>query len=168
MATSYYRNVQPNRIAAALAILLLIGCDRGQHPSNINTPAPDFTLTDSAHTAQLIHLRGHTVVLNFWATWCPPCIEELPSLLALQRSMPQITVLAISLDEDEDTYRRFIADHHVDLLTIRDPQQHVNTLYGTSRYPETYVIDRNGILRRKFIGPQNWTSPEIKDYLAKL
>ena len=168
MATSYYRNVTLKRTAIALAITLLAGCDRGQHPSNINTPAPDFTIADGSQTAQLSQFRGHTVILNFWATWCPPCLEELPSLLALQRSMPQVTVLAISLDEDEPTYRRFLADHHVDLLTIRDPHQRVNALYGTFRYPESYVIDRNGVLRRKFIGPQNWTSAEITSYLAKL
>jgi hypothetical protein len=59
-------------------------------------------------------------------------------------------------------------EHHVDVLTVRDPEERVNALYGTVQIPETYIIDRRGILRRKFIGAQNWTSPEITGYLAKL
>ena len=108
------------------------------------------------------------VVLNFWATWCPPCIEELPSLEELQRRMPDVAVVAISTDEDRQVYQRFLTEHHVKLNTVWDGKQTVNPLYGTFRYPETYVIDRNGVLRRKFIGPQTWTSPEIMDYLSKL
>ena len=148
--------------------LALSGCDRGSHPSQIGHPAPDFTVADSTRTVHLAALRGHIVVLNFWATWCPPCVEETPSLVAMQRQMPGITVLAVSLDEDADVYHQFLKDNHVDLLTVRDPAQKSNALYGTFQYPETYVIDRNGIIRRKFIGAQDWTSPELLSYLRKL
>jgi thiol-disulfide isomerase/thioredoxin len=151
-----------------LGTLLVTGCDRGSHPGNIDKPAPQFVLSDGTRTADLSKLRGRIVVLNLWATFCAPCIEELPSLLALQRQMPDVAVVAVSMDTDPDIYQRFLVQHHVDVLTVRDEEQRVNALYGTVQIPETYIIDRQGVLRRKFIGAQNWTSPEITGYLSKL
>jgi len=155
-------------VSLVLGTLLVTGCDRGSHPGNIDKPAPQFVLSDGTRTADLSKLRGRIVVLNLWATFCAPCIEELPSLLALQRQMPDVAVVAVSMDQDPDIYRRFLVEHHVDVLTVRDGDQRVNALYGTVQIPETYIIDRQGVLRRKFIGAQNWTSPEITGYLAKL
>ena len=151
-----------------LASLLLVGCDRGSHPTNIGKPAPQFVVGDTTHTVDLSKLRGRVVVLNLWATWCAPCIEELPSLLALHQQMPSLEIVAISMDQDPDVYRQFLTDHHVDLVTIRDEDQRINALYGTVQIPETYIIDRQGVLRRKFIGAQDWTSPTLMSYLAKM
>ena len=79
-----------------------------------------------------------------------------------------VTVLAVSVDADEGAYQRFVKNHNVNLLTVRDPDQKSNSLYGTSVFPETFIIDRNGVVRRKFIGAVDWTEPEITDYLSKL
>jgi cytochrome c biogenesis protein CcmG/thiol:disulfide interchange protein DsbE len=155
-------------LGLALGLLAVTGCDRGSHPGNIDKPAPQFVIGDSSRTVDLSKLRGRVVVLNLWATFCAPCIEELPSLLALQRQMPGLAVVAVSMDTDPNIYRRFLVQHHVDVLTVRDEDQRVNALYGTVQIPETYIIDRQGVLRRKFIGAQNWTSPEITGYLSKL
>ena len=152
----------------AVAMLLAAGCDRGSHPGNIDKPAPQFAVSDQAHSFDLSQLRGRVVVLNLWATTCAPCVEELPSLLALQRRMPELAIVAVSWDQDPAAYQRFLTRYHVDLLTIRDPEQKVATLYGTALIPETYIIDRRGILRRKFVSAQDWTSPEILNYLSKL
>lgn len=152
----------------ALLTLLTAGCDRGSHPGRIGSPAPQFAVSDDTNTADLSKLRGKIVVLNLWATWCTPCIEEVPSLLEMQRKLPQVTVVAISMDEDATLYHRFLTQNHVDLLTVRDPSQRINAMYGTAQIPETYVIDRQGILRRKFVSAQNWTSPEILEYLTHL
>ena len=172
VTTSYYRKWEPLVrkliLTLALSTLLPAGCDRGSHPGNIGKPAPQFAIGDEVHRVDLAQLRGHVVVLNLWATWCAPCVEELPSLLALQKRMPQIVVVGISTDQDDEVYRRFLIQHHVDLLTVRDADQRINALYGTVQIPETYIIDKNGILRRKFIGSQDWTSSEIVDYLTKL
>jgi peroxiredoxin len=149
-------------------LLLPLGCDRGAHPTQISRPAPDFTVSDSKTTVHLASYRGRVVLLNFWATWCGPCREELPSLIALQHKMPQVQVLAVSVDEDEASYRKFVTDHHVNLLTVRDTDQKAAEKYSTEQYPETYVIDRNGMIRRKFIGAQDWNSPEIAQYLQSL
>jgi len=160
--------VRRNWAGLVVAVLAVTGCDRGSHPGNIGKSAPQFVVGDSSRTVDLSKLRGRVVVLNLWATFCPPCIEELPSLLALQRQMPNLAVVAVSMDQDPDVYRRFLVEHHVDLLTVRDEDQRVNALYGTAQIPETYIIDRQGVLRRKFIGAQNWTGPEITGYLSKL
>jgi cytochrome c biogenesis protein CcmG/thiol:disulfide interchange protein DsbE len=155
-------------LALGLVGLLATACDRGDHPARIGSRAPLFTLSDGAQTVSLAKLRGHVVVLNFWATWCVPCVEELPSLEEMHRRMLQVTVVAISQDEDAAAYGQFLTDYHVDFLTVRDPSARLPRLYGTIRIPETYVIDRKGILRRKFVSAQNWNSPEILDYLGKL
>jgi thiol-disulfide isomerase/thioredoxin len=153
---------------AAIFATALTGCDRNNQPGNIGKPAPEFVIGDGSRSVDLAKLRGHIVILNLWATWCAPCVEELPSLLALQQRNPQLAVVGIATDEDPDVYKQFLVQHHVDLLTVRDADQRINALYGTVQIPETYIIDRNGIIRRKFIGAQDWTSPDIVDYLAKL
>jgi peroxiredoxin len=147
----------------------LAGCYSGSRPPLINVPAPDFTVQDGARTVSLHDLKGKIVVLNFWATWCPPCVEEMPSLVALQgRMKDNVTVLAVSIDTDADAYRKFLQDHHVTLLTVRDGDQKSNSLYGTYKFPETYIIDRHGVIRRKFIGAINWSDREIEQYLNGL
>jgi len=132
--------------------------------------APDFTVQDSQNKVTLSQFRGQVVVLNFWATWCAPCVEEMPSLVEMQRRMKAkgITVVAVSMDVDASAYREFLKEHNVDLLTVRDPEQKSSSLYGTFKFPETYVIDRNGIMRRKFIGAVDWTEPDITEFLGKL
>lgn len=146
------------------------GCDRGSHPGQVATTAPDFAITDQGKTVRLSDYRGKTVVLNFWASWCAPCLEELPSLIALQKEMPQIVVIGVDFDDDAASYRQFLVDNHIDLLTIHDESQKSNHAFGTSRPPETYVIDQQGKIRRKFIGPPagGWTNPEIINYLKNL
>jgi len=155
-------------LASVVLMLLAAGCDRGQHPEQVNTVAPLFSISDGSQSADLSKLKGKVVLLNFWGSRCAPCIEELPSLMELHRQMPQVAIVAISMDEDPEVYQRFITKNHIDLLTIRDPTQKIQTKYGTVQIPETYVIDRQGKVRRKFVSAQNWTSPEIMEYLAKL
>ena len=157
-------------VLTGLLIVLLTGCYSGSRPPHIGSNAPDFTVQDSDRKITLSELRGKVVVLNFWATWCAPCVEELPSLVNLQQKMRNkgITVLAVSVDQDESLYRRFVQDHNVNLLTVRDANQKSNNLYGTFKFPETYIIDRNGVMRRKFIGPVDWATPEVVDFLSKL
>ncbi len=164
----YYKFVKRS-LAFGLAVLaLLAGCYRGSRPPGVGVTAPDFSVQDSDHTVALHDLRGQVVVLNFWATWCAPCVEEMPSLVQMQQNLKSkgVTVLAVSVDVDQKAYERFIREHKVELLTVRDPDQKSNLLYGTTQFPETYVIDRQGIIRRKFIGAVDWTAPEIMNYLG--
>ena len=127
-------------------------------------------MQDAQNKITLSQYRGQVVVLNFWATWCPPCVEEMPSLVEMQRRMKAkgVTVLAVSVDVDESAYKQFLKDHNVNLLTVRDPEHKSSELYGTFKYPETYVIDRGGVMRRKFIGAVDWTEPDVVELLGKL
>ena len=76
--------------------------------------------------------------------------------------------LAVSVDEDPDSYSNFIRRRHVDLITVRDPGETAARLFNTDMWPETYLIDRNGVIRRKFVGATDWSDPEIRQYLKSL
>ena len=132
--------------------------------------APDFTVRDSERSVTLSEFRGRVVVLNFWATYCEPCIEELPSLqrMAAQMKSQGIAVIAISEDPDEAAYRRFLTRYNINLLSVRDGALESPHLYGTTGIPETFIIDQSGVVRRKFIGAIEWTRPEIIEYLTRL
>ncbi len=148
--------------------LFATACDRGSHPSQTGKLAPDFNVADGTSAVHLASYRGQVVLLNFWATWCEPCILELPSLLQFHHEHPEYPVLAVSIDEDPDAYRSFLQRRHVDLITVRDPQQTAASKFGTEQWPETYIIDREGRIRRRFIGAQDWSSPEILRFLKTL
>jgi cytochrome c biogenesis protein CcmG, thiol:disulfide interchange protein DsbE len=167
----------PTRLAVSLAaslaigtLAMLSGCYSGNHPARIGSNAPDFTVQDSDHTVALNQFRGQVVVLNFWATWCPPCIEETPSMVRMQARLKDkgVVVLAVSIDADDDAYHKFLKDYSVNMVTVRDESKKASSLYGTFGWPETFIIDRKGVIRRKFIGAVDWTNPEVTDYLTKL
>jgi peroxiredoxin len=151
-----------------LALALTSACNRGAHPAQTGKLAPDFTVSDGTSSVHLADYRGKVVLLNFWATWCQPCVVELPSLLQLHHDQPDLVVLGISIDEDPDAYTRFIARHHVDFITVRDPSQSAPKLFHTDMWPETYVIDRNGVIRSKYIGTQDWSDPAIRSFLKSM
>jgi cytochrome c biogenesis protein CcmG, thiol:disulfide interchange protein DsbE len=152
------------------ATLLTSGCVSGSRPPRIGNAARDFTIQDSDRAVSLSQFRGQVVILNFWATWCPPCVAELPSMIAMQDRIrgKGIVILGVSIDVDDDAYHRFLKLRNVNFLTVRDPEQKVASMYGTSGWPETYIIDRQGVLRRKFVGPVDWNSPEVIDFLNKM
>jgi thiol-disulfide isomerase/thioredoxin len=154
--------------AFVLAVLTLSSC-RNSQPAAIGTVAPDFTVQDTDKSVTLSQFRGKPVVLNFWATWCPPCKEEVPSIVELQQKLgDKVVILAVSTDVDDDAYRSFVKKNMPGVLTVRDGNRRSNSLYGTFAFPETFIIDRQGVIQRKFIGAVDWTSPEIVDYLTKL
>jgi peroxiredoxin len=158
------------QLLALMLVLALSACYTGSRPRRIGDTAPDFTIKDSDHTVTLSQYRGQVVVLNVWATWCPPCVEETPSLVRLQERVRDkgIVVLGVSIDEDDDAYHRFLKAFNVNYVTVRDASHTVQSKYGTTGQPETFVIDRQGVVRRKFIGPVDWTSPDVMQTLSKL
>ena len=161
---------RPALLLALLATLLSVSCWHGSRPNRVGQKAPDFALQDSDTKIALNQFRGQVVVLNFWATWCPPCNEELPSLMSMQdRVRPKgIVVVGISIDVDEDAYHRFLRQRNVNFLSVRDPQQRIADLFGVHGWPETYVIDRQGVVRRKIVGPINWNAPDVVEFLKRL
>jgi peroxiredoxin len=159
----------PRWLFPALLILSFTGCERGPRLRLIGSTAPDFTVKDSDRTISLHDFRGKIVVLNFWAAHCGPCIQEMPSLVQLQRSMgPKIVVLGVAVDTNDTDYHAFLRAYNIDFLTVRDDAKSSYQLYGATGYPETTIIDGTGTIRRKFVGERNWSEPEIIDYLNKL
>jgi cytochrome c biogenesis protein CcmG/thiol:disulfide interchange protein DsbE len=148
--------------AAAVLYVFAAPSYRQGEPSLAGRKAQDFDV-QIAGASHLSDLRGKVVVLNFWASWCPPCLEETQSLNTLQQDIVPKggIVLGISVDEDKAAYEKFLTDNHVVFATYRDATKKTATDYGTSMFPETYLIDRQGRLARKIVGPQNWQSPEI-------
>src|SRR5690242_20669819 len=135
------------RISLPLLIATLlasVSCYHGSKPSDIGRQAPDFALKDSGRTISLAQFRGKVVVLNFWASWCPPCVEELPSLMQMQNDLRDkgVIVLGVSVDSDPGDYEKFLKDHAVNFITIRDPGQQsdkgvdapTSSLYGTYKF----------------------------------
>jgi len=169
----YWRVSKLRRIqffSALVLFLSLAGCYHTTRPGRIGSAAPDFSVQDSDRKVTLSQFRGQVVLVNFWATWCAPCQAELPSLISLQdRIKPKaMTVLGISIDVDDDAYHRFIKQRSVNFPTVRDPEQKVASVYGTTGWPETYIVDRNGVLRRKIVGPIDWNSSDINQFLNSL
>lgn len=150
------------------SVALAAGCNRGAHPSQPGKSAPDFTVSDGTTSVHLASYRGQVVLLNFWASWCAPCVAETPSLLQLHHQMPKLVILGVSIDDDADAYRQFVKNRHIDFITVLDPSQSAPKLFHTEMWPETYLIDRRGVIRSKFIGAQDWADPEIRALIKSL
>jgi peroxiredoxin len=134
--------------------------------------APAFSLPAlDGQAVDLASFGGKVVVLNFWATWCPPCVAEMPSLQRLERALsPEgLAVVTVSTDEDEAALRRFVKEHGLTLPVLRDPGGRVAAReYRTTGYPETFVLDRTGVLLQHTVGPAEWDSPQSIDYFRGL
>jgi cytochrome c biogenesis protein CcmG, thiol:disulfide interchange protein DsbE len=132
--------------------------------------AEDIPLDINGKAEKLSDYRGKVVVLNFWATWCPPCVEETPSLIELNKRLASRNgvVLGVSVDDDAAAYQKFITDHGINFPTSRDASKKYAQDYGTVMYPETYIIDRHGKIARKVIGPQDWNSADMVAYFDTL
>ena len=154
---------------------------RQGEPSVAGKRAEDFATDIEGKPGHLSDLRGKIVVLNFWASWCPPCVEETPSLNKLQKYIEgrNATVLGVSVDHDAEAYEKFLKDEGVIFPTYRDPSVHrdpstnsptspIARAYGTTLFPDTYIIDRSGKIARKFYGPQQWDSPEMLAYFDSI
>ena len=167
------RNINTVLVLAFIAGLLFLFAKpdyRQGEPSLRGTAEKDFALVIAGKPTRLSDLKGKVVLLNFWATWCPPCVDEAPSLNALQKRIAPLggTVLGVSVDDDQEAYQEFIKHYELSFPTFRDTTKQIPLMYGTTMYPDTYVIDRHGKLDRKIVGPQDWSSPEMTQYLDKL
>ncbi len=155
-------------LVALVAGTAIAGCNRGAHPGPVGRKAPDFTVSDGTKTVRLSDYRGKVVLLNFWASWCGPCIQETPALEQLHHDSPDLQIVGVSIDTDADSYHRFLKHFNVDITTVMDPGQTAARLYHTDGWPETYIIDRTGVIRRKVVGDPDWSNPEIRAFLKNL
>ena len=153
-----------------LLLVGLIGLSLRDTSAKEGGRAPDFSIqTDQGRQVTATSFGGKVLVLNFWATWCAPCVEEIPSLDQFQKQFAQsgVVVVAVSVDTNAQKYRSFLSRIPVSFETARDPKADISAEYGTFQYPETYII-KDGRIARKFISNQNWTSDDIKQYVASL
>jgi cytochrome c biogenesis protein CcmG/thiol:disulfide interchange protein DsbE len=157
---------------AALVVVFSLPDYRQAEPSLGGRPEKDFQFVLNGKSTRLSDLRGHFVVLNFWATWCQPCVDESPSLSRLQNEIAPIGGVVLGVDygvnDTEDAYTKFLIDYKVRYPTYFDRSAQIALQYGSSMVPETYVIDVRGKIDRKIIGDQNWTSPAMIAYFSSL
>lgn len=126
--------------------------------------APSFSLPVREGPPQSLgNFRGKVVLLNFWATWCPPCRAEMPSLERLGRILgdENFEILAVSVDEQWSDIDRWKNRPKSFVTILLDEEGFVSTLYGVYRLPLTYLIDRDGTILKKYLGPREWDDSEV-------
>ncbi len=137
----------------------------------VGDTAPDFEIrTDSGRSVSNSNFGGRLLVLNFWATWCPPCVEELPSLNEFQKRLAGsgVVVVGVSVDNDAKAYQAFLDRAKVSFETARDPSKKISAGYGTFKFPETYIINSSGKVVEKIIGATNWTDEKMLNSVKSL
>ena len=170
------RNMNTNALLRALlgvlclCFIALIGWNLRDTTAKEGGTAPAFSIqTDEGHTITPTSFGGKVLVLNFWASWCPPCVQEIPSLSVFQRKFgPQgVVVVAISIDKNPQKYKSFLEKIRPAFQTARDGSADISTSYGTFQIPETYII-KGGKVMRKFGNAEDWTSDDITQYVRGL
>ena len=130
----------------------------------------DFKIFDMENKShQLFDYKGKVILLNFWATWCPPCRAEMPSMekLSNEYKNKNFTVLAVSA-EDFKTVKNFITTNKYTFPVFTDDNGQLNNAYGTGSIPTTYLIDKNGNMIAQFVGSREWDSQTAKDLINNL
>lgn len=131
--------------------------------------APDFALKNlGGGEVKLADLRGKVVLLNFWATWCPPCREEIPSMAKLNAAMAgkPFQMLAVSIDEGgKEAVEAYFSKAGTTLPALLDQKQAVGKRYGITGVPETFIINPKGVILKKVIGPLDWSDPAVIRFL---
>jgi len=163
-----------SRLLCGLLLLLVTGLAQAGEsltPVPGNLPAPDFELRDTeGRLHRLSDYRGKTVILNFWATWCPPCREEIPSMNRAWQQLQQegVVMLGVNTGEDEDTIFVFTADYPAAFPLLLDRDGAVIARWPVKGLPTTYIIAPDGTIAYRAIGGRNWDDAGILDTLRAL
>ena len=182
--TQEVRRVNPKSILLIILIIGGIGIiallqtkNASFNQSGINrsvkgVPAPNFTLPDlDGKMINLADYKGKVVLLNIWATWCAPCVKEMPSMEKLYQELKDegLEILAVSIDETgSEAVRPFMEKHKLNFPALTDTEGKTKTLYQTTGVPESFIIDRDGIIVEKIIGPREWATPGAINYFRSL
>ena len=150
-------------------ILLICFLSQCSNPVQIGQKAPGFTLQDlTGRSVSLQDLSGKVVLLHFWATWCPPCLTELPALIRFSKGLnpDKFALLAVCVDDTgPEAVGAFLESWGFEIPALLDKGGRLARKYGTYRYPETYILDREGFLQKKIVGAGDWNSPKWVQFL---
>jgi len=165
-------------ISGAVLVFLLLR--QGENPAvsgqpsvvSVDRPAPDFSLPllDGRKT-RLSDYTGQVVLLNIWATWCPPCLSEMPSLEKLYQKFKDedFQILAVSIDTmGTDVVAPFIKNHNLSFPVLIDSKGTITRLYRTTGVPESFIINKKGVVVQKIVGPIDWTETSVLEYFQGL
>lgn len=137
----------------------------------VGKKAPDFFLKDmNEKPFSLSSLKGKVVLINFWATWCPPCRSEMPSLNKLHKEFGsgELVVLAVSTDKTSSGVRDFLSKHPVDFPVLMDSDSKVSRQFKVFSLPTTFLLDKRGVIRQRFLGEEEWDSPAMREKITTL
>jgi len=161
-------------VVFASVLLVLLGEPPGD-PVGPGSPAPSFRLPrlhppPAGREVSLEELRGKAVLLNFWATWCKPCEEEMPAMERLYQALrgEPFELLAVSVDEDPAVVEAFRARLGLSFPILHDPDKKAARAYQVFKYPETLLVDRSGMVVARFIGPREWDAEAYVDRVRQV
>ncbi len=156
-------------LMAALIFAVLTIMPEPEKPVALSDKARQFSLPDLKGELHGLP-AGKVILLNFWATWCPPCRKEIPSMIKLYDKLKNrgFEIVAISVDRNPEDLISFVAEQQMNFTVLHDIDSTVARQYGVFRYPETLIIDRNGIVRQHLNGAVEWMEPEFFNYIEKL
>jgi peroxiredoxin len=164
-------------VTVALIVVSLVQDDSSLESVKMSSigegiPAPDFTFPglDGKNTS-LSDYKGKVVLVNIWATWCPPCVKEMPSMQKLYKEFngKNFEILAVSIDAaGVDAVAPFMKKHKLSFPTLMDPKGTIKSMYGVTGIPESFIIDKQGVLVGKIIGPRDWATQEVFGFFQDL
>jgi cytochrome c biogenesis protein CcmG, thiol:disulfide interchange protein DsbE len=144
-------------------------------PVELGTRAPDFkayTLDSVPRQKTLADYRGKVLMINVWATWCLPCRVEMPSIEALNKEYAPkgLKIVAVSIDDPgtDSTIRAFVKQYGLTFEVLHDPQGKISEAYDITGYPETFIVGKDGVIRRKLMSATNWNAPEARALVDRL
>ncbi len=151
-------------VAAAAAGGFVYLAKKKGYGLRVGQPAPSFRLPSiDGREVSLDSLRGQVVLVNLWASWCPPCLDEMPSLERLHRRLkPEgLVVLGVAADSDKEDVLAVVKKLEVTFPTLQDPEGETERAYRATGYPETFLVDRRGSLRQIYVGPVEWDDAQV-------
>ena len=135
-------------------------------------PAPDFSFPGlDGKMVGLGDYKGKVVFFNIWATWCPPCREEMPSMEKLYKELKgeDFEILAVSIDASGmKAVAPFVKEYHLSFPVLLDPEGTTKSLYGTTGIPESFIINKEGKIEQIIIGPMDWATPDVVRFFRDL